>query len=135
MDEDDKRGEKESFEADRQADAWQEFLVTGRPGALADYLKYNGPVDDGVRHAIIDILMKKSALLRKGKRNSWRDYKTFVQIDMFCLIEGISKTRACARYAKLTRQALRTVEIQYERGKRISDMDVLFAGPTGENEK
>jgi hypothetical protein len=111
--------QRKAFDTDRQADSWQEFLMTGRPSALATYLQNNGPVDEHVRAALIDTLRNGPALINRGGRDSWRDYTAFVAINLLTTWEHVGKTEACRRYAERSNQELRTVEIQYQRGEKI----------------
>jgi len=95
---------RQAFLADRQADAWQEFLMTGRPSALADYLRYEGDVDEHVRAALIAVLRGQEPLLNKGGRDPWRDYRAFLKVGTIERSERVSKTEACRRY--LPRQSI-----------------------------
>ena len=156
-DQDDDGGEYQAHLADRQTDAWEECVMTGRPSALARYLECEGEVDVGIRKALIDILRNGPQKIDTGGRDSWRDYKTYVRVNSIMLrgavttkscrgnaenadqecgngeavwrglstelkslaARGISKTAACRNYAEQTNQELRTVEKQYERGRKI----------------
>ena len=134
-DREDDGGQRHAYLADRQTDAWEEFLMTGRPPALADYLQFEGEVDDEVRSILIDILRNGPRLINKGGRDSWRDYTAYVEIKMIAL-RGNSKTEACRRYAEKTNQELRTVEQQYERGSKIYGTDSdLFERVVPDREK
>ncbi|RWC07590.1 MAG: hypothetical protein EOS51_27280 [Mesorhizobium sp.] len=126
---DDDGGRFRAYLADRQADAWMEFLMTGRPTALAEYLHYHGPVDTDVRAALIATL-RAPALENKGGRDSWRDYQTFVAINVIVTSAGVSKTEACRRHAAELNQELRRVELQYQRGAKIFSAESdLFSAP------
>ena len=118
MSDEDDGGLRQVHLAGRQSDAWEEFLMTGRPTALADYLQSEGPVDDGVRKLLIEILRNGPSLINKGGRDYWRDYLTFVYVNLK-RSDCISKTKACRLYAEETNQERRTVELQYERGRKI----------------
>ena len=117
-DQEDDGGQYAAYLADRQTDAWEEFLMTGRPSALADYLQFQGEVDDGIREILIDILRNGPRLINKGGRDSWRDYTTYVGVKGIALGD-VSKTEACRRYAEKTNQELRAVELQYDRGSKL----------------
>ena len=117
-DQEDDGGEYAAYLSGRQTDAWEEFLMTGRPSAIADYLQLQGEVDREIRDILIDILRNGPRLINKGGRNSWRDYTTYVSVKCSNLGD-VSKTEACRRYAEKTNQELRAVELQYDRGSKL----------------
>lgn len=123
-------GRYDALLIDRQSDAWEEFLMSGRPTALANFLQHGGEVDQEVRDILIDILRNDPKLLNKGGRDRWRDYTTFVAIKLIFL-GGVNKTEACRRYAEETNQEQRTVEMRYDRGEKIysSESDLFVKVP------
>lgn len=101
-----------------RADAWAEFVMTGKSSALADYLSMNGEFDEHVRNMVITVL-REGPFKNPGGKNLWRDYKTY------CEIKGIMfKSKCSLRQAQLifcngTGQELRTVQLQYKRGEAV----------------
>lgn len=128
---DDDRGEYLAHLYGMQDEAWEEFLMTGRPAALAKYLEAEGEVDESVRNILIAILKYGPKLINRGGRDSWRDYLTYIEVNDLTrqYIETdrhdgekprpVSHTEACRLYAAKTNRELRAVEKQYERGEKI----------------
>ncbi len=120
-----KNGELAALLADRQNNAWEEFLMTGSPFAMAIYLESGGDIDDDIRQILVDILRNGPTLKTRGGKNFWRDYITYNQVELLMsqTPPKVSKTGACKIYAEQTHQELRTVERQYERGEKIYGPD------------
>jgi len=130
------------FRSDIQSAAWEEYLMTRSPSALAKYLEAGGEVDASVRGILIDILENRQKLNNRGGRNSWRDYVTFTEVNMLEIglhpetSRSVSRTKACELYAQKTNQELRTVEKQYDRGRRIYSPDCdIFQKVESDHEK
>lgn len=132
MEEDNDGGQHAAHLADVQNMPWAEFVMSGRPAALAEYLRVGGEIDDAVRQILIDILRNCSVKKTEGRKDRYRDYMTYFHVGQkttprFKVVgtsisttsKGLSKTAACQLYAEETGQELRAVEKQYERGSKI----------------
>lgn len=104
---------------DRASGAWEEFVLSGRPGALARYLEAGGEIDEEVKQLLIDIL-RHGPKNGASRKDQYRDFVAFVDIRIIALSEDLTKTAACRKYAEQTNQEQRTVELQYKRGSEIS---------------
>ena len=121
-------------------EAWLEFKITGEPVLLAMYLKLGGEIDDEVRQEIIKLLISHSKR-KNSPRNPYRDWVAFTEIEILRRNDKytqagikhgffsppltptpkeLSFRQACQLYADRTRQELRRVEKQYERGKEVA---------------
>ncbi len=122
-------GQYQAYLADRQTDAWLEFLMTGRPSALAAYLEYKGEVDDDIRNVLIEILRNGPHKNNKGGRDSWRDYTTYVTVKSI-MLRGTGIKKACQEFVEITDpapfadegkwRALSTDEVKFLVSRRIS---------------
>ena len=126
---------------ERAEDAWAEYVMDERPAALAKYLALGGEIDDQVREALVTALIDHPKG-RKGGNRPFRDWQTYLSVIEklsrshldFTLVE-ITKSeegrpsqqkpmtlrQAQKEYASETNQELRTVERQYDRGRKIDD--------------
>lgn len=128
--------ERQAYFLDRAADAWQEFVLNSRPSALAKYLKAGGEVDEDVRSALIELL-KDDPRGNPGGAKPFRDFETYVSVNLMVRVDNLSRAlnagdspkgkkklstrQALIRYAEMTNQELRTVEMRYKRGEKISN--------------
>lgn len=104
---------------DRSSEAWEEFVLSGRPSALAKYLEVGGEIDEHIKQLLIDILRHGPKENNAGGKDLYRDSVAFHTICRISELEEIGKTAACRKYAEQTNQELRTVEEQYRRGREI----------------
>jgi hypothetical protein len=116
------------------ADAWDEFILNGDSAALARYLRLGGDVTPQVRDALITYL---EAHPRKeiGGSKKFRDWELAVHVQGELLKDKLAnlarkkdglepiKVRTVRKilqeYAGKNNAELRTVEKQYERGRKV----------------
>lgn len=127
--------ERDAYLNERANDAWAKFIMNNQPSALAEYLRVGGKVDAQVRHALVKLLQDDPRGLHGGSK-PFRDMETYSSVNLILTMDKfarkpgshgnstvskpISKRQAQVQYAKETGQELRTVELQYRRGREIS---------------
>ena len=70
-------------------DAWEEYLMTGKSGALARYVASGGEIDDDVRELIAAELLKERPIKRSNRSDHWRDYTVYVDVRRKMLLNKI----------------------------------------------
>ncbi|MGL1921589.1 MAG: hypothetical protein OCD03_11250 [Hyphomicrobiales bacterium] len=111
---------------DIQEDNWQEFLMTGNPKALAEYLDNGGNIDEQIRKILILILLKKPYLDSKGNKNRWRDFSVYCDINQIKSGYNVSTQRACLLYAEA---------VQTEREEELGTLDTVLARIKRQNKR
>jgi hypothetical protein len=113
--------EYENYADSVRADAWLEYVLTGRPSAMATYLAAGGPVDDDIRDIIVDMLRGKTELLNEGGKDHWEDYGVYSRVSSLMLFTGVGVMEACREYIRINGKAIeeKTVWEQYKRGEKI----------------
>ena len=132
---------------ERADEAWAEYVMNEQPSALARYLILGGEVDEVVRAALIASLQDHPGG-RKGGSKPYRDWQTYLEIELMLKSNYLDKTlaalhgegresgskpkalsrqKALEAYAAKTHQELRTVQLQYDRGRNV---DAQFKKPT-----
>lgn len=120
----------------RRDDAWERFLISEKPDALAEYLAARGEVDDNVRKILIDILRNGPTENNSGGKDRYRDLDTYRNVNYMINIQNLGKTKACQIYAERTNQEQRTVELQFDRGSKVySPESDIFEPISSSNEK
>ncbi|MEJ5218854.1 hypothetical protein WG622_11410 [Cognatishimia sp. D5M38] len=121
-----------AFVADQQIDRWTQFLLDLSPSDLAEYLRLGGEVDQDVRRALIDVLEKAKGQGHPGGKKPFRDYHVYVSVNAIIRSsklasnngdesKPLSPTAAKKVFAERHGRELRAVELQYDRGKLVSE--------------
>ena len=126
---------------ERADEAWGEYVMNEQPSALARYLKLGGEVTEVVRDALIAALQDHPGG-RKGGNRPYRDWQTYLEVKLMLKSDALdrkleagqgdggtsgskprflTRQKALEAYAAKTNQELRTVQLQYDRGRKVDD--------------
>ena len=124
---------------ERADEAWAEYVMNEQPSALARYLILGGEVNEVIRAALVDALRDHPGGRRGGSR-PYRDWQTYLEIELMLKSDALdrileagqggggaggakprplTRQKALEAYAARTNQELRTVQMQYDRGRKV----------------
>jgi hypothetical protein len=103
--------------SDRQADAWQAFIMSNDTKHLADYFEQGGKFESDARNAVLTILRDGH---RKGtSKNEWKPYQAYALVEYLMDANNINKTEAFRQYAADTNQTIDAVRKQHKLGEEL----------------
>jgi hypothetical protein len=79
-------------------DAWEEYLMTGRPEALARFVELGGEIDDGVRELISAHLRGERPIKYANRSDHWRDYEVYSEVQLVITSTGFGVMEACEKF-------------------------------------
>jgi hypothetical protein len=83
-------------------DAWERYLMTGDPLALAAFVVAGGEIDNEIRELIVAHLRGETPIKYANRSNHWLDYKVFNDINFMRMVDpNLSVSRACRKYVSL----------------------------------
>jgi hypothetical protein len=117
-------------------DAWERYLMTGDPLALAAYVSKGGEIDVKTRELIAAHLRGERPVKYPNRSNHWLDYTVYVEVKgMRTFDPTLSFRMACRKYVSLQGKlspdkpaeaerfevAVDTVRKQYARGSKAGE--------------
>ena len=83
-------------------DAWERYLMTGDPLALAAYVSKGGEIDVKTPELIAAHLRGETPIKYANRSNHWLDCKVFSDINLMrSFYPNLSVRRACRKYVSL----------------------------------
>jgi hypothetical protein len=116
--------------------AWERYLMTGDPLALAIYVSVGGEIDIEIRELIAAHLRGETPVKYANRSNHWLDYKVFSDINLMRTADRtLSVSGACRKYVSLQGKLspdkpaeaegfeveVERVRKQYTRGKKAGE--------------
>jgi hypothetical protein len=108
-------------------EAWEEYLMSGKPEALARFLDLGGEFGDDVREIVVALLRNERPVKYENRSDHWRDYSVYSDVRTLMLQRKCGVMDACKQYVlgkgALTRESMffeeevRKVYQQFQRGK------------------